>query len=60
MVSKLENAGLLAAGLSMHAVEARHVIALRDLAGVALAPTEPVGAPLAADAALAEVRAWLA
>ena len=59
-VSKLENAGLLAAALSMHAVEARHVIALRDLAGVALAPTEPFGAPLAATAALAEVRAWLA
>ena len=59
VVSKLENAGLLAAGLSMHAVEARHVIALRDLAGVALAPTEPLGAPLAAAAALAEVRTWL-
>ena len=43
----------------MHAVEARHVIALRDLAGVALAPTEPFGAPLAAAAALAEVRTWL-
>jgi len=59
VVARIENAGLLAAALSMHAVEARHVIALRDLAGVALAPTEPFGAPLAAAAALAEVRAWL-
>ena len=60
VVSKLQNAGLLAAGLSMHAVEARHVIALRDVAGVALAPTQTFGAPLAAAAALAEVRTWLA
>jgi hypothetical protein len=60
LVSRLENAGLLTAGLSMHAVEARHVIALRELAGVALAPTEAVGVPIAADAALAEVREWLA
>lgn len=60
VVSRLENAGLLALGLSMHVVEARHVIALRELAGVALAPTDAVGVPIAADAALAEVREWLA
>ena len=59
VVARIENAGLLAAGLSMHAVEARHVIAMRDLAGVALTPTEPFGAPLSAGTALAEVRAWL-
>ena len=58
VVSRLANPGLLAAGLAMHAVEARHVIALRDLAGVALAPTEAVGVP--ADAGLDEVRSWLA
>jgi hypothetical protein len=59
-VTRLQNPGLLAAGLSLQAVEARHVIALRDLAGVALAPTEAVGAPAAPAAALEEVRAWLA
>lgn len=59
-VTRLENAGLLATGLSMQAVEARHVIALRDLAGVALAPEEAFGAPVEPDAALAEVRGWLA
>jgi hypothetical protein len=60
IVSRLENPGLLAAGLAMHAVEARHVIALRDLAGVALAPVDAFGAPTDADAALEEVRGWLA
>ncbi|MBE2314775.1 ferritin-like domain-containing protein [Solirubrobacter sp. CPCC 204708] len=58
LVSRLGNPGLLAAGLALHAVEARHVIALRELAGVALAPTEAFGAP--ARGALEEVRTWLA
>jgi hypothetical protein len=60
LVAQLTNPGLLALGLAMHAVEARHVIALRDLAGVALAPTEALGTPADADAALEEVRGWLA
>jgi hypothetical protein len=60
VVPRLENAGLLAAALSIQAVEARQVIALRELAEVALAPTGALGTPVAAAAALAEVRAWLA
>jgi hypothetical protein len=60
LVAQLENAGLLAATLSMHAVEARHVIALRELAGVALAPAEPLGQPADPETALADLRSWLA
>lgn len=60
VMSRLENAGLIATGLSIHAVEARHVIALRELAGVALAPTEAFGAPADPERALEEVRGWLA
>jgi len=60
LVPRIANAGLLATALSIHAVEARHVVALRELEGTAPAPAEALGEPVALAEALERVRGWLA
>jgi hypothetical protein len=56
----IANAGLLAIGLSIHAVEARQAVALRGLAGRLPGPDGALGEPLAFDTALTRARELVA
>lgn len=59
-VGRIANAGLLAVALSIHAVEARQVVALRALTGRVLGQNEALGEPLAIGTAIERARELLA
>ena len=58
-LGRIANAGLLAVALSIHAVEARQAVALRDLTGRVLGPATPLGEPMAIGTAIERARELL-
>jgi rubrerythrin len=59
-LGRIANAGLLAVALSIHAVEARQVVALRGLTGRVTDTAEALGEPLAIGAAIERARELVA
>jgi hypothetical protein len=59
-LSRIASAGLLAVALSIHAVEARQLVALRAATGRVVSPDAALGEPIAFGAALERARELLA